>query len=199
MLELEYREDKGSKKRNQDFGKVKVVNKGSNVFLLSTSSGLSYWDWEIKNMLEDAAGGSRIRVHSRLKLTSLDGKTSIETYTEPGRHSTLNGKPINYGHSKPFKFIKVDLRFVLRQTRGLSPYGDELFVISREKFFELFIQKIGTINSSKGVLFAADEFGELKAGELKKLVTCLQSLVKRKRLMAAVITVRTVTKSNSIR
>ena len=184
MLEFEYDLKRSDEREyNPEFGKIRIVDSGSNVILITGKNGSG--KTLALEMLRFALGEPMTEVPARLKLTSLDGKTSLESSIEPGIHSILNGKHVDYTPPNQFKIMEIDLREVLFDHDGIDALFSDKFESIKERF-DRFLRKVDTIDSSNGVLLM-DDTALIENDDLDRLVKRLRALVKKKRLMAAVI------------
>ncbi len=194
MFEFEYDlSHRDARKHNPKFGKIKIVDMGSNVFLIKgkNASGKTVALETLRRALgADPAG---LPVPARLKLASLDGKISLISSIDPGMHSTINGKPADYSRPGRFDVVYLDLG---RAMSLLDEYAWYLHWAGVKRMWkrrliektEMILMNVDRINSSRGILLL-DNTGIFFGGsELDNFIKHLKNLIKKKRLMAAVIT-----------
>ncbi len=188
MFEFEYdlARSRGRGRDNSRFGKIKVVDSGDNVFLIKGGNGSG--KTMALMMLETALGGSPARVPARLKLTSLDGKTCLESSVGPFVNSTLNGKQVDYRHPVKLRAIWLEIQDILSKYDGIDRLFDYSKSGSTKERFEQFLSKLATFNSGSSVLLI-DNYAPMDDQWLDKRIVCLRDLTRRGKLMAAVITV----------
>jgi hypothetical protein len=169
------------KVHSPNFLNIKIVDKGSNVFLITGRNGSG--KSAALRMIEYALREPIIDVPAQLRLTSLDGTRAIKSYIDPRTYSSLNGKRSDsMCCPDQFKVIRINL--------GDTMDGiDMLFKGKSDSVglrFERFIRKVDTINSGNGVLLL-DDINYIGKDGLNKLIKNLKNLVEKGRLMAVII------------
>lgn len=169
------------KVHNPNFLNIKVVDKGSNVFLITGKNGSG--KSAALRMIEYALREPMIDVPAQLKITSLDGTVALKSYIDPRTYSTSNGKRTDTKCCPDqFKVIRIDLSSTVD---GI----DLMFKGKRDSVgtrYERFLRRIDTINVSNGVLLL-DDINYISKDGFNKLIKNLKNLVEKGRLMAVII------------